>query len=201
MAVAADPDRHGEPRDRRRVAPGADAGDPLRAPVGRGRAFPQRGQHHRARPPRFSLARRPRRVAPTAPEAHRRGPRRADPEPARCRRSPFLYARSSLVVGAPASSRPGTKSPKFWGSPSDRRSRGPAPAVCRRSRGRRRRRLDALLRRVEKKPTLVLSDRRCLKSSFCRRFFELCDGKCLEEPDSALEFARLAVELARRVDV
>ncbi len=64
----------------------------------------------------------------------------------------------------------------------------------------RRRRLDALLRRVEKKPTLVLSDRRCLKPNFCRRFFELCDGKCLEQPGSALEFARLAVELARRVD-
>ena len=64
----------------------------------------------------------------------------------------------------------------------------------------RRRRLEALLRQVEKKPSRVLTDRRCLKPRFCAAFLELADGKCLEQPSKALEWARYAVELARRID-
>ncbi len=64
----------------------------------------------------------------------------------------------------------------------------------------RRRRLEALLRQVEKKPSRVLTDRRCLKPRFCEAFLELADGKCLEQPSKALEWARFAVELARRID-
>ncbi len=64
----------------------------------------------------------------------------------------------------------------------------------------RHRRLESLLRRVDKDPSRLLTDRRCRKPRFCKLYFELCDDKCLREPGAALKYARLAVELARRID-
>lgn len=62
----------------------------------------------------------------------------------------------------------------------------------------RRRRRAALLHKVERDLSLALSDRRCRKPDFCEEFFELCDDKCLQQPGAALEFAQIAVELARK---
>ena len=57
-------------------------------------------------------------------------------------------------------------------------------------------RLQRLLVRAEKDPSSVLKDPRCLKPHFCKAFFDLCDNKTLEEPETALDYASVAVELA-----
>ncbi len=44
----------------------------------------------------------------------------------------------------------------------------------------------------------IFCDRRCLRAPFLADFFELCHGKVLEAPGDALEYARVAVELADR---
>ncbi len=63
---------------------------------------------------------------------------------------------------------------------------------------RRQQRHKRLLTRAGKDPKSALRDRRCLRDPFLSDFFALCHGKALEEPGAALEYARVAVELAER---
>ncbi len=57
-----------------------------------------------------------------------------------------------------------------------------------------------LLTKAEKDPESVLEDRRCLKPHFVTRFFDLCDGKALEAPAAAPDYAGVALELAAQLD-
>ncbi len=61
------------------------------------------------------------------------------------------------------------------------------------------RRLRNLVQRADGNPSVVLEDRRCLKPRFCEAFFDLCDDKCLRLGTPAMEYARVAVELAARI--
>ncbi len=56
-----------------------------------------------------------------------------------------------------------------------------------------------LLNRADQEPTSVLEDRRCLKPQFAARFFDLCDGKALEAPWVAEDYAQAAVGLAKKI--
>ncbi len=55
-----------------------------------------------------------------------------------------------------------------------------------------------LLNKVEKDPDQALEDPRCLNPYFLARYFDLCDGKALDAPWVAADYAEVAVELARR---
>ncbi len=55
-----------------------------------------------------------------------------------------------------------------------------------------------LLTRADKDPSSVLEDPRCLKPHFVERFFDLCDGKALEAPWVAPDYAEAALELAKK---
>lgn len=57
-----------------------------------------------------------------------------------------------------------------------------------------------LLTNATKKPSVMQRDARCLDPDFCQAFFDVCDGKALECPDEALDFAKAALKLARRTD-
>ena len=56
-----------------------------------------------------------------------------------------------------------------------------------------------LLSKAEKDPEIVLEDPRCLKPQFVGRFFDLCDGKALESPAAAPDYAQAALELAEKL--
>ena len=55
-----------------------------------------------------------------------------------------------------------------------------------------------LLNKADKDPSIVLRDPRCLKPHFVARFFDLCDGKALEAPWVAPDFAEAALALAEK---
>ncbi len=57
-----------------------------------------------------------------------------------------------------------------------------------------------LLTKAEKDPEIVLEDPRCLKPHFVARFFDLCDGKALEAPSAAPDYAEAALKLAEKLD-
>jgi hypothetical protein len=59
---------------------------------------------------------------------------------------------------------------------------------------------DRLLRRVEKKPSLILGDGRFEDPKLSQSYFDICDNKSLTAPWDALEYASIAVEHALRVD-
>lgn len=61
------------------------------------------------------------------------------------------------------------------------------------------RRLRGLVRRADDNPSVVLTDPRCRKPRFCEAFFDLCDDKCLRLGSPAMEYARVAVELAAQI--
>ncbi len=56
-----------------------------------------------------------------------------------------------------------------------------------------------LLTKAEKDPEIVLEDRRCLKPQFVARFFDICDGKALEAPWAAQDYADAALALAEKL--
>ena len=56
-----------------------------------------------------------------------------------------------------------------------------------------------LLTKAEKDPGSVLGDPRCLKPRFVERFFDLCDGKALEAPWAAPDYAEAALALAEKL--
>ncbi len=56
-----------------------------------------------------------------------------------------------------------------------------------------------LLTKADKDPEIVLEDRRCLKPQFLARFFDLCDGKALEAPWVAEDYAQAALKLAAKL--
>ncbi len=55
-----------------------------------------------------------------------------------------------------------------------------------------------LLTKADKDPDSVLEDPRCLKPHFVARFFDLCDGKALEAPWVAQDYAEPALALAEK---
>jgi hypothetical protein len=55
-----------------------------------------------------------------------------------------------------------------------------------------------LLTKVDRDPESALDDPRCLKPRFLAELFDLCDGKALEAPYVAPDYAEVAVELASR---
>ncbi len=55
-----------------------------------------------------------------------------------------------------------------------------------------------LLNKVDKDPESALDDPRCLMPHFLDRYFDLCDGKVLEAPYVAHDYAQVALELAKR---
>ncbi len=55
-----------------------------------------------------------------------------------------------------------------------------------------------LLTKADKDPDTVLEDQRCLKPHFVARFFDLCDGKALEAPWVAPDYAETALALAEK---
>ena len=56
-----------------------------------------------------------------------------------------------------------------------------------------------LLTKADKDPESVLDDPRCLKPHFVARFFDLCDGKALEAPSVAPDYAQAALGLAEKL--
>ena len=55
-----------------------------------------------------------------------------------------------------------------------------------------------LLNKIDKDPDAALEDPRCLTPYFLDRYFDLCDGKALEAPYVAKDYAKIAIELAKR---
>ena len=55
-----------------------------------------------------------------------------------------------------------------------------------------------LLNKVDRDPDSALKDARCLKPHFLSRYFDLCDGKALEAPWVAPDFAEAALALAEK---
>ena len=55
-----------------------------------------------------------------------------------------------------------------------------------------------LLNKVDKDPDSALDDPRCLTPHFLERYFDLCDGKALEAPWVARDYAEVAFELAKK---
>ncbi len=55
-----------------------------------------------------------------------------------------------------------------------------------------------LLTKADQDPEIVLDDPRCLKPQFVTRFFDLCDGKALEAPWAAPDYAEAALALAEK---
>ncbi len=56
-----------------------------------------------------------------------------------------------------------------------------------------------LLTKADRDPDVVLEDPRCLKPPFVARFFDLCDGKALEAPSAAKDYAEAALALAAKL--
>ncbi len=56
-----------------------------------------------------------------------------------------------------------------------------------------------LLTKADKDPEIVLDDPRCLRPQFVSRFFDLCDGKALEAPWVAPDYAEVALKLAEKI--
>ena len=56
-----------------------------------------------------------------------------------------------------------------------------------------------LLTKADNDPESVLDDARCLTPYFVNRFFDLCDGKALEAPWVAPDYAEAALKLAEKI--
>jgi len=63
---------------------------------------------------------------------------------------------------------------------------------------RRLQRWSRLLKKADNDPASVLDDPRCLKPQFLAQFFDLCDGKALEAPWAAADYADVALQLAEK---
>ncbi|MEM7355716.1 MAG: hypothetical protein AAF657_33180, partial [Acidobacteriota bacterium] len=61
-----------------------------------------------------------------------------------------------------------------------------------------RQRWSRLLTNADKDPESILNDPRSLKPQFLAQFFDLCDGKALEAPWAAPDYAAVALQLAEK---